>query len=172
MKTYMRIILALAVATLLLAGLGAGPQSANTATKGKDSGNAQTTSTASGQKSTADGGASSRLQAKKSNPLYEDKGEGTNPLYEGRDSVAKSNGTSTSGPQEGSAQTNKAPSTGSTASSGVVEYKDGDDATARYRPGNNKTATVKPSGKTGSSGVVEYKDGEDGTTRTQPSNPK
>jgi hypothetical protein len=220
MKTYMRITLLLAVATLLLAGLGAGPQSTDAAIKGKNPGNASTTSSTSGQKASNIGGSSSgnngakqsplhegngsgtnplyesrdsiakgngssvtpsQDDAKtksgtmgniKNNPLYKDKSEGTNPLYEGRDSVTKSNGNSGPEPKDGSAQTKMGPSTGNSRNPGVVEYKDGDDATTRYRPGNNKTATIKPSSRTGSSGVVEYKDGEDGTMHTRPSNPK
>ena len=53
------------------------------------------------------------------NPLYEDSGKsGSNPMYEsGKQAIAKPN----------------------SSASGVVEYKDGEDMTTRYRPGNNKT---------------------------------
>ena len=97
------------------------------------------------------------MQNAQSNPLYEKKMEGTNPLYEGRDSAAKT----------------KASSNGSTTTHDVVEYKDGEDATTRYRPGNNKTTkSVTPVGPPSGPTVVEYKDGEDGTTQTRPTKPK
>ena len=59
---------------------------------------------------------------KQSNPLYQGNGQqGTNPLNQSKDKTApKPNGT------------------GSSAKP-VVEYKDGEDQTTRYRPGNNKT---------------------------------
>ena len=62
-----------------------------------------------------------------SNPMYKDGGNvGENPLYQGKDKTAA------------------APKPTATGHD-VVEYKDGEDGTMRYRPGNNKTA--KTTGK-------------------------
>jgi hypothetical protein len=143
-----------ALAALLLSGMWAAAQSAKTTTTGKNSGNLSRahkpgTSAANGQKNGAASGASSVNEGKKPNPLYEDKGSGTNPLYEGHDAMAKGKG-----------------------SHGVVQYKEPEDMTTRYRPGNNKTTKTQSKGKTGSSAIVEYKDGDDTTTRTRPAGPK
>lgn len=60
-----------------------------------------------------------KMNGAQSNPMYKDSGtKGENPLYEGKDKIA-------------------APTAG--ASHDVVEYKDPEDMTTRYRPGNNKT---------------------------------
>ncbi len=57
--------------------------------------------------------------------MYKDnKSTGSNPLYESKEKQA-------------------APNPG--ASHEIVEYKDGEDMTTRYRPGNNKTSKIKPS---------------------------
>jgi FtsZ-interacting cell division protein ZipA len=151
MRPYTRITGILAILVLMVAGAWANAQSAN-----KKAGDSLATSNAgtsasSKNKVKTNGG----LQSVQSNPLYKDNREGTNPLYE-RDSAAKT----------------KAPSSGATMSHEVVEYKDNDDRTTRYRPGNNKTAKVTPTGNTAGAAVVEYKDGEDGTMHTRPSNPK
>jgi hypothetical protein len=59
-----------------------------------------------------------------SNPLYKgNESAGANPLYQSKEKQA-------------------AP--GSAGSTHVVEYKDGEDMTTRYRPGNNKTSKIKP----------------------------
>ena len=64
------------------------------------------------------------MQSVSANPLYKDSSnQGNNPLYEPKDKQA-------------------APSSG--AGHDVVEYKDGEDMTTRYRPGNNKTSKAKP----------------------------
>lgn len=60
-----------------------------------------------------------KMGSAQSNPMYkESKMGGTNPLYEGKDKTA-------------AAPVPKAHE--------VIEYKDGEDMTMRYRPGNNKT---------------------------------
>ena len=62
-----------------------------------------------------------------SNPMYKDNGNvGENPLYQGKDKTAAAPKPSATGHD-------------------VVEYKDPEDATTRYRPGNNKT--TKTTGK-------------------------
>ncbi len=71
----------------------------------------------------APGGSGVPAQTSKgSNPLYKESGSaGVNPLYESKDKTAA------------------APEPNATGHA-VVEYKDGEDGTMRYRPGNNKTA--------------------------------
>lgn len=66
-----------------------------------------------------------QMQNVSTNPMYKgDKSTGSNPLYESKEKQA-------------------APNPGT--SHDVVEYKDGEDMTTRYRPGNNKTSRIKPS---------------------------
>ncbi len=78
--------------------------------------------TAATQADKAKGG---QMQNASTNPMYKDnKSEGSNPLYESKGKQA-------------------APAAG--ASHDVVEYKDPEDMTTRYRPGNNKTSKIKPS---------------------------
>jgi hypothetical protein len=65
---------------------------------------------------------------KSSNPMYKDGGNvGENPLYEGKDKTAAAPKPSATGHD-------------------VVEYKDGEDGTMRYRPGNNKTTKTTDKG--------------------------
>jgi flagellar basal body L-ring protein FlgH len=152
MRANTRITSILAIFVLMVASAWANGQSAN-----KKAGDSPATTTATApaasEKKVKTNGS---LQNAQSNPMYNDnKSEGTNPLYE-RDSAAKT----------------KTSSNGATASHEVVEYKDPEDMTTRYRPGNNKIAKAKPTGTTAGTGVVEYKDGEDGTMHTRPGKPK
>ena len=72
----------------------------------------------------ADKAKGGQMQNASTNPLYKDnKSAGTNPLYESKDKQA-------------------APKPGTNHE--VVEYKDPEDMTTRYRPGNNKTSKIKP----------------------------
>lgn len=72
----------------------------------------------------ADKAKGGQMQNASTNPLYKDnKSVGTNPLYESKDKQA-------------------APKPGTNHD--VVEYKDPEDMTTRYRPGNNKTSKIKP----------------------------
>jgi hypothetical protein len=67
----------------------------------------------------ADTGKGGQMENASTNPMYKgNKTEGNNPLYESKEKQAASN---------------------PGASHEVVEYKDGEDMTTRYRPGNNKT---------------------------------
>jgi hypothetical protein len=154
MKTCTRIISILALFVLMLTGAWATAQSGNAANK-KAGDTPAPSPAATTEKKTKTTGS---MQNAQSNPLYKDnKLEGTNPLYEGRDSAART----------------QAPSHGATATHDVVEYKDGEDATTRYRPGNKKaTKTATPVAPPSSPDVVEYKDGEDPTTQTRPSKPR
>ncbi len=72
----------------------------------------------------ADKAKGGQLQNASTNPLYKDnQSAGSNPLYQSKDRQA-------------------APKPGS--SHEVVEYKDPEDMTTRYRPGNNKASKIKP----------------------------
>ncbi len=76
----------------------------------------------------ADKARGGQMQNASTNPMYKDtKSAGNNSLYEAKDKQAASN---LSAPHE------------------VVEYKDPEDMTTRYRPGNNKTSKIKTSTST------------------------
>ena len=85
----------------------------------------------------------------KNNPLYEEKKEGVNPLYEKPDSSLKS----------------QSPSDTVTQSE-PTKAKSGD------RPVKSKTTKAAPTPGGNHADVVEYKDGEDGTMHTRPANNK
>jgi hypothetical protein len=72
----------------------------------------------------ADKAKGGQMQDATTNPMYKgNQNAGNNPLYESKDRPAALN---------------------RSASHEVVEYKDPEDMTTRYRPGNNKTSKLKP----------------------------
>jgi hypothetical protein len=86
----------------------------------------------------------------KNNPLYEQKSEGVNPLYERPDSNLKTADVSVPAPQSELAQEN-----------------------ARYGKEGNKALKSPSIGAAGDhKNVVGYKDGEDGTTHSRPASHK
>lgn len=94
----------------------------STADKSLGSAHATESLAAPAQADKAKGG---NMQNASTNPMYKDnKNEGNNPLFESKDKKASSN---------------------AGASHEVIEYKDPEDMTTRYRPGNNKTSKIKPS---------------------------
>ena len=161
MRSTTKSLTALAVFVLMLTGAIADAQSGNK----KSTQQSPSTATLPA----ADQNQKGNMQSVHTNPLYQDKGTaGTNPLNQ-RNAVSTPREAS-SGMASGLA-VNGASAT--TTSHEVVEYKDGEDMTTRYRPGNNKTTkTVAPSAPHPAPGVVEYKDGEDGVPHTRPSKPK
>ena len=73
----------------------------------------------------ADKAKGGQMENASTNPLYKpSQNSGSNPLYQSKDKQA-------------------AAASGGTHD--VVEYKDPEDMTTRYRPGNNKTSKIKPS---------------------------
>ena len=108
-----------------------------------------------------------------SNPYFqESQNAGSMPDHRGRESAPGHNGNSSQSSGTIAPRSVQSPGTASSANHDVVEYKDGEDATTRYRQGNNKTTKVTPVGQPSSPSVVEYKDGEDGVSHTRPNKPK
>lgn len=170
MRTSARITVGPAIFVLMLTGAMASAQRLNR--KSARPTVATAADSAANQKQAQSTGG---MQSAQSNPMYkESKNQGTNPFYE-RDSAARKNGDSNSAQSAGAStpKNAQAPRTSAAVSHEVVEYKDPEDMTTRYRPGNNKTTrTVTPAGSASSSGIVEYKDGDNGTIHTRSGNPK
>jgi hypothetical protein len=158
MKSSTETALGLAMFVLMLTGALANAQSGDKKSTNPPAPSSATDSAAN-QRTKSTG---SMLNAK-SNPLYEKKMEGTNPLYEGRN--VDDNDPSRHHPSQGKA-TNVQPSANN-ARHDTVEYKHAEDMHTRYRAGNNKTTRLQLEGNKREPAAAPYKDPEDMTTRSK-----
>ncbi len=144
MRALTKIAWSVALTAMLLAGLLVSAQDDKAPARTKDADAATGPAQADAQNAGA-GKDAAKDKAKTHSPLYEEKGSGTNPMYENRDSKQRAQDPTGSGAKGGQSQKNSG-----------------------NRAADKKSAKTSPQLRGNHKDVIEYKDGEDGVSHTRP----